>query len=102
MPSQRQPNKSTVLLGGLSAQLVANLREAPLFQALGCFAAAAAVGLLGVTLVALARLLGAAHPSLLPMVAAVFGVGRLGAHPAILVGVAAVLGGLATLLGWDP
>ena len=91
-----------VILAGLSAQLVAKLRDAPWFQALGRFATAAAVGLLGVTLVALARPLVAAHPSLLLGAVAVFAVERLGAHPAILVAAAAVLGGSATLLGWQP
>src|SRR5712671_4103201 len=44
-----------VVLAGFASQLVAQLKDAGWFQAFGQFAAAAAVGLLGVTLVALAR-----------------------------------------------
>jgi len=91
-----------VLLAGLAAQLVANLRDAPWFRALGRFAAAAAVGLLGVTLAALAWPLALAHPVLLLGVAAVFVVEHFGVHPAVLVAIAAVLGGVAPLLGWQP
>src|SRR6202022_4651098 len=41
------------LLAGFAAQLVAKLKEARWFQVFGQFAAAAAIGLLGVTLLAL-------------------------------------------------
>lgn len=86
----------------LAAQLVADFREAPWFQVLGRYAAAAAIGLLGVTLVALAQPLVMAHPLLLFGAVAVFVVERHGVHPAALVMVAALLGGLAPMLGWQP
>ena len=44
-----------VVLAGFTAQLVAKLKDARWFQAFGRFAAAAAVGLLGITLLGLAR-----------------------------------------------
>jgi chromate transporter len=56
---------------GFAAQLVNNLRDARWFQAFGRFAAAAAVGLLGITLIALARPVVDIHPILLVGAAAV-------------------------------
>jgi len=91
-----------VALAGLAAQLVAKLRDAAWFRAFGRFAAAAAVGLLGVTLVALAKPLVAINPLLLFGAVAVLGAERLGVHPVALVAVAAILGGAAPLVGWPP
>src|ERR1700737_1917861 len=54
-----------VILAGFAAQLVAKLKDALWFRAFGRFAAAAAVGLLGITLLALARPLIEIHPALL-------------------------------------
>ena len=54
-----------VILALAAAGLVARLREALWFRAFGSFAGAAAIGLLGVTLVSVARPLIAVHPLLL-------------------------------------
>lgn len=89
-----------IVLAGLAAQLVNDLREAPWFQSLGRFAAAAAVGLLGVTIVSLAQPLAMTHPLLFFGAVCVFGAERFGVHPVALVIGAAVLGGVAPLLGW--
>jgi hypothetical protein len=56
------------------------------------FAAAAAVGLLGVTLLALARPLVDIHPVLLLGAGAVLAAELRGVHPIILIGAATVLG----------
>src|SRR6266536_572839 len=73
-----------VVLAGFAAQLVSKLKDARWFQAFGRSAAAAAVGLLGVTLLALARPVVELHPILLLGAAAAF-VGELrGVHPLIL------------------
>jgi chromate transporter len=81
-----------VVLAGLTAQLVAKLKDADWFRAFGQFAAAAAVGLLGVTLVTLARPLADIHWSLLLGAVAVFAAELRGVHPIILIGVATLLG----------
>src|SRR6476619_1268982 len=61
-----------VVLAGFTAQLVAKLKDARWFQAFGRFAAAAAVGLLGVTLIVLVRPVIDFHPLLILGAAAVF------------------------------
>src|SRR5947209_558095 len=61
-----------VAFAGFAARLVNKLKDAGWFQAFGRFAAAAAVGLLGVTLIALARPIADVHPMLLSGAAAVF------------------------------
>src|ERR1700730_2270489 len=81
-----------VVLAGFTAQLVAKLKDAVWFQAFGRFAAAAAIGLLGVTLLALARPLVDVHPGLLLGAAAVFAAELRGVHPIILIGAATLLG----------
>jgi chromate transporter len=81
-----------VILAGFAAQLVAKLKDAGWFRALGRFAAAAAVGLLGVTLLALARPLIDIHPGLLVGAAAVLAAELRGVHPIILIGAATLLG----------
>jgi chromate transport protein ChrA len=63
---------------------------------------AAAVGLLGVTMVALARPVLAINPALAFGAVIVLAAERLGAHPLILIAGAVVLGGIAPLLGWLP
>jgi len=90
-----------VALAGFAAQLVSKLRDAPWFQAFGRYAAAAAVGLLGVTLVSLGRPLWASHPALLLGAVAVLAAERLGVHPVILVAAATTLGVIASLAGWQ-
>jgi chromate transporter len=81
-----------VILAGFAAQLVAKLKDASWFRAFGRFAAAAAIGLLGVTLLALARPLVDVHPALLLGAAAVFAAELRGVHPIILIGAATLLG----------
>jgi chromate transporter len=81
-----------VVLAGFTAQLVAKLKDARWFQAFGRFAAAAAVGLLGVTLLALARPVLDIHPALLLGAVAVLAAELRGVHPVILIGSATLLG----------
>ena len=81
-----------VVLAGFTAQLVAKLKDARWFQAFGRFAAAAAVGLLGVTLLALARPVVDIHPVLLLGSVAVLAAELRGVHPIILIGTATLLG----------
>src|ERR1700730_11740456 len=79
-----------VVLAGFTAQLVAKLKDARWFQAFGRFAAA--VGLLGVTLLALARPVVDIHPVLLLGSVAVLAAELRGVHPIILIGTAKLLG----------
>ena len=81
-----------VVLAGFTAQLVAKLNDARWFQAFGRFAAAAAVGLLGVTLLTLARPVVDNHPVLLLGSVAVLAAELRGVHPIILIGTATLLG----------
>jgi chromate transporter len=86
-------------VAGCAAQLANRLQRQRWFGAFGRYAAAAAIGLLGVTLLALAKPLIDIHPALLLGSAAVFLAARHGVHPVLLVGAAALLGaGLAPLL----
>ena len=80
-----------VILAGFAAQLVAKLKDATWFRAFGRFAAAA-VGLLGVTLLVLARPLIDARPGLLIGAAAVLAAELRGVHPLILISAATLLG----------
>src|SRR6266436_4452383 len=80
-----------VILAGGAAQLVGKLQEARWFQAFGQFAAAGAVGLLGVTLLALALPLADMHPALLLGSAVVLVAEPNGMHPIALIVAAAVL-----------
>jgi chromate transporter len=81
-----------VVLAGFTAQLVAKLKDARWFQAFGQFGAAAAVGLLGVTLLALARPVLDIHWALLFGSAGVFAAELRDVHPIILIAAAALLG----------
>lgn len=87
-----------VMFAGLAAQLVTRLKDARWFQAFGRFAAAAAIGLLGVTLIALARPVLDIHPILLLGTAAVFAAELWGVHPLLLIGGAIMLGAMWTFL----
>lgn len=88
-----------VVLAGLAAQLVAKLNDALWFQAFGRFAAAAAIGLLGVTLLALARPLAEVH-WFLPLGAGIVLAAELrGVHPIVLIGAATLLGAAWPVLG---
>ena len=86
-----------VILAGFAAQLVAKLQDTGWFRAFGQFAAAAAVGLLGVTLLALARPLVDVHPALLLGAVAVLAAELRGVHPIILIGAATLLGAVTGL-----
>jgi chromate transporter len=81
-----------VVLAGFAAQLVVKLKDASWFRAFGRFAAAAAVGLLGVTLFTLVRPLVDIHPALLLGVVVVLAAELRGVHPIILIGAATLLG----------
>jgi chromate transporter len=83
-----------VVLAGFAARLVAKLKDAGWFRAFGRFAAAAAVGLLGVTLLALARPLVDIHPVLLLGSVVVLAAELRGIHPIILIAVTTLLGGV--------
>jgi chromate transporter len=87
-----------VIVAGGAAQLVGRLQGARWFHAFGQFAAAAAVGLLGVTLLALAIPLTNAYPALLLGSAVVFAAERKGIHPIVLIVAAAILGAASSLL----
>jgi chromate transporter len=87
-----------VAAAGFAAQLAESLQRRHWFGGFGRFAAAAAVGLLGVTLLALARPVADLHPLLLLGAAAVFAACWRGVHPILLIGAATVLGAGAGLL----
>jgi chromate transporter len=88
-----------VVCAGFTAQLVNKLKEARWFQAFGRFAAAAAVGLLGITLIALARPIADSHPLLLVAAAAVFAADLRGVHPIFLIAGATLIGASSSLFG---
>jgi chromate transporter len=81
-----------VLLAAGSAGVVARLNRYARFRAFGRFAAAAAVGLLAVTLVALAHPVYELHPALLAGAAVVFAADRFGLSPVLLLVIAAGVG----------
>ena len=87
-----------VVLAGFTAQLVTKLKDARWFQAFGRFAAAAAIGLLGVTLLALARPVVDTHWALLLGSVVVFAAELRGVHPIILIVVAVLLGASLPLI----
>src|SRR5207244_4017960 len=88
-----------VAFAGFAARLVNKLKDAGWFQAFGRFAAAAAVGLLGVTLIALARPVLELHGPLLLGAVVVFVAALRGIHPIVLVAAATVLGAAVSLIG---
>ena len=81
-----------VTLAAGSASVVQRLNEYARFRAFARFAAAGAVGLLAVTLTALARPAFEIHPALLIGSAVVFAGERMGLHPVLLLLVAVALG----------
>ena len=88
-----------VIFAGFATQLVNKLKDAQWFQSFGRFAAAAAVGLLGVTLIALARPVVDIHPILLVGAAAVFAAELRGIHPVILIAAATLVGAVSSVIG---
>jgi len=87
-----------VLLAAGSAGVVRHLNRYARFRAFGRFAAAAAVGLLAVTLFTLARPVYDLHPALLAGAVLVFGAERLGVSPVLLLVIGAGLGGTVASL----
>ncbi len=81
-----------VALAIASAKFVSHFSESPRFRAFGRYAAAAAIGLLGVTLLTLARPVVNVHPALLIPAALVFAAERRGVSPVLLLGGAVVIG----------
>lgn len=84
-----------VLLAAAAARLVARLSDSARFRAFGRFAGAAAIGLLGVTLLALARPVVELHPALLIPATLVLVAERRGVAPVLLLAGAVILGALA-------
>jgi chromate transporter len=89
-----------VLLAAGSAGVVARLNRYARFRAFGRFAAAAAVGLLAVTLFALARPVVELHPGLLAGAVLVFSAERYGLSPVLLLAIAVGAGAAAGAAGW--
>jgi chromate transporter len=87
-----------VLLAAGSAGVVTHLNRYARFRAFGRFAAAAAVGLLAVTLFTLARPVYDLHPALLAGAVLVFGAERFGVSPVVLLVIGAGLGGTVASL----
>jgi chromate transporter len=89
-----------VVLAGSAAHLAAMLKDARWFAAFGQFAAAAAIGLLAVTLLALVRPLVDLHPALILGAGAVFAAELRGVHPLILIGAATLIGAMTGFFIW--
>ena len=89
-----------VVLAAGSAGMVARLNRHARFRTFGRFAAAAAVGLLAATLVALARPVVELHPGLLAGSVLVFAAERFGVSPVLLLGVAVGMGAAAGAAGF--
>src|SRR4029434_1236738 len=89
-----------VFLAAGSAGVVTRLNRYARFRAFGHFAAAAAVGLLAVTLVALARPVFEVHPGLLAGAALVFAAQRYGFSPLLLLAIAVGVGAVAGATGF--
>lgn len=89
-----------VLLAAGSAGVVARLNRYARFRAFGRFAAAAAVGLLAATLVALARPVVELYPALLAGSVLVFAAERFGLSPVLLLVIAAGVGAAAGAAGF--
>lgn len=88
-----------VLLAGGAAGVVARFSASERFHAFGKFAGAAAVGLLGVTLAALARPVWSLHPGWLAGSVAFLIAERRGVSPILLLVLAAIAGAIVGALG---
>lgn len=88
-----------VLLAGAAAGLIARVRDTPWFRGFGIYAGAAAIGLLGLTLWALAKPVVHTHPALLLASLPAFALALRGVSPLALIatGIAAgaVIGSLS-------
>jgi chromate transporter len=87
-----------VVCAGFAAQVADKLKAAQWFRAFGQYAAAAAIGLLGVTLIALARPVVDIHPMLLLGAAAVFAAELRGLHPIVLIVAATLIGAVSSIV----
>lgn len=87
-----------VLLAGAAAGLIAKVRGTPWFQGFGAYASAAAIGLLGLTLYALAKPVVHVHPALLLGSVPAFILAMRGVSPLLLIAASIVLGGVAGAL----
>jgi chromate transporter len=87
-----------ILLAGAAAGLAARLRSAKWFAGFGTYAAAAAIGLLGLTLYALAKPVFVIHPGLLLGSALVFIAAWRDISPLALIAGAIVLGAIGGAL----
>jgi chromate transporter len=87
-----------IVLAGFSAQLVGKLKDARWFQAFGRFAAAAAVGLLGITLLALLGPVVEIHWALALGAAIVLAAELRGIHPVALLLAAVLVGAMWPLI----
>jgi chromate transporter len=87
-----------VVLAGGAAQLSGLLKGRPWFDAFGRFAAASAIGLLGITLLSLAAPLLDVHPALVAGSAALAALALLGWHPILLLAGATTLGAATAML----
>lgn len=85
-----------VLLSIAAAAVVGRLSTSARFQGFQRYAGAAAVGLLGVTLLTLGRPVVSMHPLLLIPVLAVFVAERRGISPVLLLAICAVAGAVAS------
>lgn len=84
-----------VVLAAGSAGVVTRLNRYARFRAFGRFAGAAAIGLLTVTAVTLARPIFELHPALLAGSALIFAAERCGLSPVLLLAVAVISGAAA-------
>src|SRR3954447_4465146 len=87
-----------VVCAGFAAQVVDHLKGMAWFRSFGRFAAAAAVGLLGVTLIALARPLIDLHPLLILAAGAILAAELRGVHPLLLIAAATAAGAIVSVL----
>ncbi len=87
-----------VLLAGAAAGVIARLRSAIWFKGFGAYAAAAAIGLLGLTLYALAKPVFLIHPGLLLGSGLVFYAAWRGTSPVALIAGAIVFGAIGGTL----
>lgn len=89
-----------VLLAGAAAGLIARVRNTPWFQGFGAYAGAAAIGLLGLTLYALAKPVVQVHPALLLGSVPAFLLAMRGTSPLTLIAASIVVGAVAgTVVG---
>jgi chromate transporter len=90
-----------VLLAGAAAGVTERLRNAPWFKGFGAYAAAAAIGLLGLTLYALAHPVLQIHPALMLGSVIAFYAAWKGMSPVTLIALAIVVGAVCGSLFMD-